>query len=102
MIDGPDGNSLELIVGGVRSAPGSEDMTAVPVRRADTDRVWLVDADLRAPADPMAWIDPQVLGVPRGQIDELRTLPMSGEPLVLQRPSQIGRASCRERVSFTV
>ena len=87
VIDGPDGNSLELIVGGVRSAPGSEDMTAVPVRRADTDRVWLVDADLRAPADPMAWIDPQVLGVPRGQIDELRTLPTSGEPLVLQRPS---------------
>ena len=87
VIDGPDGNTLTLVVGGARSAPGSEDMTAVPVRRADTDRVWLVDADLRAPAKPLAWIDPQVLGVPRSQISELRTLPASGEPLVLRRPS---------------
>ena len=87
VIDGPDGDTLALVVGVSRSAPGSKDMTAVPVRRADTDRVWLVDADLRAPAGPMAWIDPQVLAVPRGQIGELRTLPASGEPLVLRRSS---------------
>ena len=87
VIESDGGGELELIVGTVRSAPGSQDMTAMPVRRAGSDRVWLVDADLRAPAKPMDWIDPQILAVPRTQISELRTLPVSGEPVVLKRPS---------------
>lgn len=86
-VEDQTGARLEIVVGKDRSAPGSSDMTAVHVRRAGSDTVWLVDADLRAAAGPMDWLDTQALTLPRGEIDELRTAPPSGEPLVLRRPS---------------
>jgi len=81
-----DGETLRTIfIGLERAAPGAEDLEAYYVRAADSDTVWLADADLAFPADPMAWLNKEAFAVSRARIRELKTAPDPGKAVHIRR-----------------
>jgi len=82
------GESLgALTIGEALAVPGGAQLIKVFVKRADDSRVWLVENDDATvpPLDPLAWMDRQVLDVPRERIREVEIASPDGEPLVLRQ-----------------
>ncbi|SDF58280.1 protein of unknown function [Limimonas halophila] len=74
-----------ILIGMEKAAPGAEDLEAYYVRASDSQTVWLADADLAFPADPMAWLDTEAFAVPRARIRAVKTAPASGQPVHIRR-----------------
>jgi len=83
-----EGETLHTIrIGRERAAPGAEDLSAYYVRKADSETVWLADADLAFPPDPMAWVNKEAFAIPRVRVQALKTAPRDGEPVHIRRAS---------------
>lgn len=85
-----DGETLgALTIGEGLAVPGGAQLIKVFVKRADDSRVWLVEDAAAAaavpPLDPLAWMDRQIMDVPRERIREVEIASPDGEPLVLRQ-----------------
>lgn len=85
LIDGDGDLVKSFIVGRKRSAPGAENLTAFYLREEGSDVVWLADAELAISADPLDWLDQQIMALPREHIAEVRAAPPGGEPVHIRR-----------------
>lgn len=85
LLDGEGEAVKSFIVGRKRSAPGAQNLSAYYLREEGAAEVWLADAELDASTDPLDWLDPEVLSLPREHLAEVVTAPPQGEPVHIQR-----------------
>jgi len=81
---------VALIVG--NSARGA---TGTYVRKVDDAQSWLVSGDLSVQADPLTWIDRQVMNVPASRIQQVTIRHPDGQTLVIDKAT-------REEPNYTV
>jgi len=81
-----DGKPLaEMLLGKVKALPTLRDPGQVYVRRPDEDRTWLVESRLDIRKDPTAWLDKNLIKVPRKTVRAVEVNHPDGETLNLLR-----------------
>ena len=87
-VEGKD--KVALIIG--NSARGA---TGTYVRRVDDTQSWLASGDLSVQADPLSWIDRQIMNVPANRIQQVTIRHPDGQTLVIDKAT-------REDPNYTV
>jgi hypothetical protein len=85
-----DKEKIALVVG--KSARGA---TGTYVRKVDDAQSWLVSGDLTVQADPLSWIDRQIMNVPANRIQQVTIRHPDGQTLVIDKAT-------REDPNYTV
>ncbi|MCL6609264.1 MAG: DUF4340 domain-containing protein [Geminicoccaceae bacterium] len=77
-----------VVVGKTRYGAFGPGRGAVYVRRGDEPRAWLADRRIEVPAEPLDWVDRQILDIPREAIASVTLRPGTGEEVVIAKPSR--------------
>ena len=85
LTDANGGAIAAVIVGNRRAGAGDPSFY---VRVADSDQSWLVSGDLTLSEDAGAWLDKQILELPRERIQAVKTLHPDMEEVFVARPSE--------------
>jgi hypothetical protein len=83
-------DKVALIIG--NSARGA---TGTYVRKVDDTQSWLASGDLSVQADPLSWIDRQIMNVPANRIQQVTIRHPDGQTLIIDK-------STREEPNYTV
>lgn len=90
-IQGPDDNMVAAArIGAVVAAPGGAQITRTYIDRTSDNAVFLSDRPITLLADPLKWIDPVVLDIPRDRIQSVVTTDTEGKVLTIERQEQGG------------
>lgn len=85
LTDANGGAIAALIIGNRRAGAGDP---SYYVRVSDSDQSWLVSGDLTISDDSGAWLDKQILELPRERIQAVETLHPDMEQVFVARPSE--------------
>jgi len=77
-----------VVVGKTRYGAFGPGRGAVYVRRGDEPRAWLADRRIEVPAEPLDWVDRQILDIPREAIASVTLRPGTAEEVVIAKPSR--------------
>ena len=73
------------ILGHSFTVPAAQAQTKMLVRREEDDQVWLAEPVIRVEASPRAWLNRQIVDVPRGEVMEVVALLPENERLVVRQ-----------------
>lgn len=82
--DGQGGVLAEFIAGRYkqRAAPGRE--AELYIRKSAENQAWLVRADWDAPADPLEWLNREIMRISRDRVAEVQIRQATGETLTIR------------------
>jgi hypothetical protein len=78
------------MVGNEITVPGDGVHARVPLRREHGQRAWLAYPAFRIESDPAAWLDRDLLDVPRERVARMRSIAPDGAQIALERAGNDG------------
>jgi hypothetical protein len=78
------------IIGHEITVPGKTDQARMLVRRESGKQTWLASPVVRIETDPRAWLEREILNVPRERVTRMVSVTSNGDRIVLERSDKEG------------